>query len=141
MVFSVTINDITYTYNDGSTSAQPQKIDGLSMYFPDPKEYTTITFAGVLPAAYGLHPDTTVNFPDLDVFVGNRLWLGTPGKKCGRLADFRVTTTANMDENLSSASVPTKKRCCHLFAVTDATIALCFALLVPRCQVIYVSQL
>ena len=46
LFFSVTINDVTYEYEDNDSSIQPKKIDALAMYFPNPKAYSSITLAG-----------------------------------------------------------------------------------------------
>ena len=46
LVFSVTMNDVTYRYVDNDPRLQPKKIDALAMYFPNPKAYTSITLAG-----------------------------------------------------------------------------------------------
>ncbi|MHC4620281.1 MAG: hypothetical protein ACYTEQ_21240 [Planctomycetota bacterium] len=46
LVFSVTLNGVTYTYVDDEAELQPKKIDALAMYFPNPKAYSTITLAG-----------------------------------------------------------------------------------------------
>lgn len=46
VVFSVTLNDVTYTYADDNSDHQPKKIDAMAMYFPNPKAYSSITFAG-----------------------------------------------------------------------------------------------
>lgn len=46
VVFSVTLNDVTYSYVDDDPEFQPNKIDAMAMYFPNPKAYSSITFAG-----------------------------------------------------------------------------------------------
>jgi len=46
LVFSVTLNDVTYRYVDDDASHQPKKIDAMAIYFPNPKAYTSITLAG-----------------------------------------------------------------------------------------------
>ena len=46
VVFSVTINDVTYLYIDDDPRHQPKKIDAMAMYFPNPKAYSSITLAG-----------------------------------------------------------------------------------------------
>jgi len=46
LVFTVTLNGITYTYVDDDPHMQPQKIDAMAMYFPNPVAYRSITLAG-----------------------------------------------------------------------------------------------
>jgi len=46
LVFTVTLNDVTYTYLDDEARYQPKKIDAMAMYFPNPKAYTSIMLAG-----------------------------------------------------------------------------------------------
>jgi hypothetical protein len=46
VVFSVTLNDVTHIYTDDGSDHQPKKIDAMAMYFPNPKAYSSITFAG-----------------------------------------------------------------------------------------------
>ncbi|HUW21018.1 MAG TPA: hypothetical protein VMW16_17095 [Sedimentisphaerales bacterium] len=46
LVFSVTLNDVTYRYTDNDSNLQPKKIDAMAMYFPNPKAYSSITLAG-----------------------------------------------------------------------------------------------
>jgi hypothetical protein len=46
IVFSITINGVTYSYVDDEPEFQPGKIDVMAMYFPNPKTYSSITFAG-----------------------------------------------------------------------------------------------
>jgi hypothetical protein len=44
--FSITLNGVTYIYIDDEPQFQPQKIDAMAIYFPNPNQYTSITFAG-----------------------------------------------------------------------------------------------
>ena len=44
--FSVTLNRTTYIYEDDEPQLQPKKIDAMAIYFPNPKKYASITFAG-----------------------------------------------------------------------------------------------
>jgi len=54
LVFSVTLNDVTYTYVDDDLYRQPQKIDALAVYFPNPKTYSSITLVpGSFSASLG----------------------------------------------------------------------------------------
>jgi len=46
VVFTVTLNGTTYTYVDDEPKLQPQKIDAMAIYFPNPIDYTSITLAG-----------------------------------------------------------------------------------------------
>ena len=46
LVFSVTMNGTRYLYIDDETDMQPKKIDAMAMYFPNPNNYTSFTFAG-----------------------------------------------------------------------------------------------
>ena len=46
LVFTVTLNGVTYRYVDDEPDLQPNKIDVMAMYFPNPIEYSSITFAG-----------------------------------------------------------------------------------------------
>ena len=46
LVFSVTLNDVTYEYVDDDPRLQPKKIDAMAMYFPNPKVYNSIVLAG-----------------------------------------------------------------------------------------------
>ena len=45
LVFSVTLNDVTYKYVDDNPALQPKKIDAMAMYFPNPKAYHSIILA------------------------------------------------------------------------------------------------
>ncbi|MHC4625047.1 MAG: hypothetical protein ACYS4W_14225 [Planctomycetota bacterium] len=44
--FSVTLKGTTYIYEDDEPELQPKKIDAMAIYFPNPNEYTSFTFAG-----------------------------------------------------------------------------------------------
>jgi len=45
IVFSVTLNNITYKYEDKESAHQPKKIDALAIYFPNPRPYERVVFA------------------------------------------------------------------------------------------------
>lgn len=51
LVFSITLNDVTYKYVDDDARLQPKKIDALAMYFPNPKAYDSIVLAPAPTAA------------------------------------------------------------------------------------------
>ena len=46
LAFTVTLNDVSYTYIDDDPRLQPKKIDAMAIYFPNPKAYRSITLAG-----------------------------------------------------------------------------------------------
>jgi hypothetical protein len=46
VVFSVTLNNVTYDFVDDNPQAQPQKADTLALYYPNPKNIHSITLAG-----------------------------------------------------------------------------------------------
>jgi hypothetical protein len=45
IVFTVTLNEITYSYEDTEPEHQPRKIDALAIYFPNPRPYHRVVFA------------------------------------------------------------------------------------------------
>ncbi|MHC4574289.1 MAG: hypothetical protein ACYS76_09195 [Planctomycetota bacterium] len=63
LVFSATLNDVTYRYVDDDASLQPKKIDALGIYFPNPKAYSSITLAG---CCFSCRPSTVKFRPDKD---------------------------------------------------------------------------
>ncbi|MHC4474055.1 MAG: sialidase family protein [Planctomycetota bacterium] len=46
LVFTVTLNDVTYSYIDDDPKLQPKKIDAMAIYFPNPIAYSSIILAG-----------------------------------------------------------------------------------------------
>jgi hypothetical protein len=46
LVYSVTMKGTKYLYIDDETDMQPKKIDAMAIYFPNPNNYTSFTFAG-----------------------------------------------------------------------------------------------
>lgn len=85
VLFSVTLNDITYTYVDSDPTNQPQKIDAMALYFPNPKAYSLITLDFV--RCSDLDESGLVDFNDLgDFLADNWLWSGEPGGN--NIADF-----------------------------------------------------
>ncbi|UCC96950.1 MAG: SUMF1/EgtB/PvdO family nonheme iron enzyme [Phycisphaerales bacterium] len=57
LAFTITLNDVSYTYVDDDPQLQPKKIDTLAMYFPNPKAFSSITFAGDSFSTYGAGTD------------------------------------------------------------------------------------
>ncbi len=53
VIFSVTLNGVTYRYEDDNSANQPRKIDAMAMYFPNPKAYASITLARMPPTPSG----------------------------------------------------------------------------------------
>jgi hypothetical protein len=46
VIYSITLNNVTYDFEDDNPEVQPKKIDTIAFYYPNPKKYTSITLAG-----------------------------------------------------------------------------------------------
>jgi len=87
VVFSVSFNNVTYTYIDDDPSMQPKKIDTMALYFPNPNNYTAI----VLAKAGSLVTDAgTASSAMKNVIV-----YGGPGRFCGWPANNGVWQWGN----------------------------------------------
>jgi len=85
VVFTATLNDVTYTYTDDEPANQPQMIDEMAMYFPNDRPFDLVSLDFV--RCSDLDESGLVDFNDLGYFLAdNWLWSGEPGGN--NIADF-----------------------------------------------------
>jgi hypothetical protein len=71
VVFTATLNDVTYTYTDNDPNEQAQNIDELAMYFANNRPFDLVTLAIVQSRkyAYNPHPASGANDVEWDVVL------------------------------------------------------------------------
>jgi hypothetical protein len=78
IVFTATLNNVTYTLTDNDVNYQPTKIDAVGIYFANDRPFDLVTLDFV--RCSDLDDSGVADFRDLGKFLtGNWLWSGQPG--------------------------------------------------------------
>jgi len=87
VIYSVSFNNVSYAYIDDDPRLQPQKIDAMALYFPNPNNYTAIVLAE--PETFGKGSGSD------DSAISHSVVYGGPDKFCGWPANNGVWSWGN----------------------------------------------